>query len=262
MEDTKKKNTDQKKATATTYKTHWHSFWFGAMSALSVILFLLLLGVVTDTFSFNEINPKAVSVTKTKTAPAENISNMSFDDVLANMEINKDEFDTCMDGDRSKAIVEENFDSGVIAGVEGTPHSFVFIGDAIYEIPGAHEEAGMREFFDDLLAGNELRATDISGDRTIKPVDENDWIRGEDDARITVIEYSDVDCPFCKTFHQSTQNMMSDYANDVRWVFRHMPSDGLHPDARTKAEASECIGELGGAGAFWQYIDGIFEQQL
>lgn len=248
------KNQDNK------YTTHWHSFWFGFISASSIMLFILLIGTFTDLFSFKTFNPKKVSVKKTEATTDNPISNLSFDDVLTEMAINKADFDTCMSEDRFVETVQANYESGSKAGVEGTPHSFVLIDDAIYEIPGAYEEAGMREFFDDLLAGNDPRAIDISAERDLAPVDEDDWIRGEEDARITVIEYSDVDCPFCKDFHVSTTNIMADYATDVRWVFRHMPIDNLHPDARRKAEASECIGELGGAAAFWDYIDALFKQ--
>lgn len=246
------------------YQTHWHSFWFGFMSALAVVLFFLLIGTITNRVSFGDVTPtKKVAITKT----AENVTTSQEEKnesvptsqpvsaIVEELGITKTEFDTCMDEKRYEGAVKDDISSGQEAGVEGTPHSFVLIDDAVYEIPGAYEEAGMREFFDDLLTGKDPRAKDISSTRDIAPVDADDWVRGEDGARITVIEYTDVDCPFCKKFHISTMNIMEDYPNDVRWVFRHMPSDGLHPQARMKAEASECIGELGGAEAFWQYID-------
>jgi len=244
------------------YKTHWHSFWFGFMSALSVVLFFLLIGTVVERVSFGEFSPKKTSVQKSthETSKTSTVTTQSFEQFIQDNNINKEEFDTCLADGRYTDRVQNNIDSGAIAGVKGTPHSFVLIDDAIYEIPGAHTEKGMREFFDDLLAGNDPRAKDISDTTKLAPVDENDWIRGEDNARITVIEYSDLDCPFCKDFHVSTTNLINDYDQDVRWVFRHMPIDGLHPDARNKAEASECIGELGGADAFWKYIDTLFTQ--
>jgi len=243
------------------YKTHWHSFWFGFMSALSVILFFLLIGTMTEHVSFGNLSPKKTSIKKiTEATMTSSTVSKSFEQFIKDNNIDQEEFDTCLADRRYQEAVQNSIDDGTAAGVKGTPHSFVLIDDAIYEIPGAHSEKGMREFFDDLLAGNDPRAKDISSTTKLTPISESDWIRGGDDARITVIEYSDVDCPFCKEFHKSTTNLMSDYTDDVRWIFRHMPIDGLHPDARKKAEASECIGELGGADAFWDYIDTLFKQ--
>lgn len=245
----------------TTYKTHWHSFWFGFMCALATVLFALLVFTVTEKITFNQItSQKKAKVTDVAQEPSEKIADASLEDLAANLEISREEFTTCMTERRHEQIVQDNIDSGTKAGVKGTPHSFVLIDDAIYEIPGAYDEAGMREFFDDLLAGNDPRATDVSAERDVEPVGETDWIIGNEDARITVIEYSDIDCPYCKSFHASISNMRTDYVDDVRWVFRHMPVDGLHPNAREKAEAAECVGEIGGGVSFWQYIDTLFEQ--
>ena len=244
------------------YKTHWHSFWFGFMSALATTLLFLLIGTITQRVSFGESSPKKTPINEPSEILSETSSNttQSLEQFIQDNKINKEELDTCLADKRYAETVQNNIDSGTAAGVKGTPHSFVLVDDSIYEIPGAYSEKGMREFFDDLLAGNELRADDISKTTELAPVNDNDWIRGEDNARITIIEYSDVDCPFCKDFHTSTTNLMDDYAQDVRWIFRHMPIDGLHPNARTKAETSECIGELGGAAAFWKYIDLLFTQ--
>lgn len=243
------------------YTTHWHSFWFGFMCALAAVLAVLLVFTITDRISFKHSSAKKTSISKD--APqetSETPQGRSLEDLAASLEIDQEEFQKCMDEDRFAETVQNNIDSGTKAGVKGTPHSFVLIDDAIYEIPGAYSEEGMREFFDDLLAGNDPRATDISDTTDLDPLNEDDWIRGEEDARITVIEYSDIDCPFCKKFHTATTNMMVDYADDVRWAFRHMPVDALHPRAREKAEATECAGDIGGGVVFWTYLDRIFEQ--
>jgi len=238
------------------YKTHWHSFWFGFMSALAVVLFCLLIGTVTNRIVFNNTTTKTIAIQKTTVSTnTPTPTPESLIETVTNLGVNMDEFNTCMDENRYSKAVNDDIKSGQRAGVKGTPHSFVLIDDAIYEIPGAVDEAGVRDFFDDLLAGNNPRAEDLSATITLAPIDDTDWIRGDDGARITVIEYTDLDCPFCKKFHTSTTNIMGNYNSDVKWVFRHMPSDGLHPDARKKAEAAECIGQISGAKTFWQYID-------
>lgn len=245
------------------YKTHWHSFWFGFMSSMAIILFFLLVFTVTDRIIFAQgaTQQKKTSIAKTSTTTPEQVSSSSLNDVISTLGVDQEAFQTCMDEKQFAQTVQNNIDSGTKAGVKGTPHSFVLIDDALYEIPGAYSEEGMREFFDDLLAGNPPRATNIRATTDLDPVSDDDWIRGEENARITVIEYSDIDCPYSKQYHIATNNIMTDYATSVRWVFRHMPIDGLHPDARQKAEAAECVGSIGGGVAFWEYIDALFAQE-
>lgn len=93
----------------------------------------------------------------------------------------------------------------------------------------------------------------------VKPVDSNDHIRGNADAPITWIEYSDLECPYCKKIHPDLVRLMDEYDGKVRWVYRHFPLDQLHSKARKEAEASECVASLGGEDAFWIFIDKIYE---
>ncbi len=91
------------------------------------------------------------------------------------------------------------------------------------------------------------------------PVSDSDHIRGNVNAEVTIVEYSDLECPFCKQFHGTMQQAMAAYGDKVRWVYKHFPLDQIHPKARKEAEAAECAGELGGNDAFWAYVDRIFE---
>ncbi len=91
------------------------------------------------------------------------------------------------------------------------------------------------------------------------PVSDNDWIRGDKNAAVTIVEFSDIDCPFCSRFHTTMKQVIEDYDGQVNWVFRHFPLTSLHPEAFKKAEAAECVGELGGNGKFWEFLDLLFE---
>lgn len=93
----------------------------------------------------------------------------------------------------------------------------------------------------------------------IKPVTDADHIRGNKNAKVTLVEYSDLECPFCKSFHPTMQQLLREYAGRVVWVYRHFPLDQIHPKADKEAEAAECAGELGGNEAFWAMVDKIFE---
>lgn len=95
----------------------------------------------------------------------------------------------------------------------------------------------------------------------VLPITATDHIRGNPNARVLIVEYSDMECPFCKSFHPTMQRIMEDYGKDgrVAWVYRHFPLDSIHSKARTEAVAAECADELGGNDAFWKFIDLFFE---
>lgn len=94
----------------------------------------------------------------------------------------------------------------------------------------------------------------------VKPVDEaKDHIRGPKNAKITLIEYSDFECPFCKQ-HFATMNQIADaYPKDVRIVYRDYPLS-FHQNAMKEAEAANCVAEVAGNDAFWRYHDKIFSE--
>ncbi|MBI2483567.1 DsbA family protein [Candidatus Uhrbacteria bacterium] len=91
----------------------------------------------------------------------------------------------------------------------------------------------------------------------LKPVSDQDHVRGNKDAAVTIVEYSDLECPFCQRFHPTVQEVVNGYDGKVNWVYRHFPL-GFHANAQKEAEASECAADIGGNEAFWSYIDAIF----
>src|SRR3990170_649277 len=95
----------------------------------------------------------------------------------------------------------------------------------------------------------------------LRPVSKGrDHIRGDPAAPVTLIEYSDFECPFCKRFHPTVKRLVDESNGQLKWVYRHFPLDELHPvKARKEAVASECAAELGGNGAFWKFADRFFE---
>ena len=92
-------------------------------------------------------------------------------------------------------------------------------------------------------------------------ITEDDFIRGSSDAEVFIIEYSDLECPYCASFHPAAVQAIEEYGDQVAWVYRHFPLDTIHPRAVPSANAAECVGNLGGSEAYWTFIDYIFENQ-
>ena len=106
------------------------------------------------------------------------------------------------------------------------------------------------------IANNtDTQAVDIN----LVSVTEKDHIIGDKNAELVIVEYSDTECPFCKTFHKTMKEVVQNYDGKVAWVYRHFPIAQLHSKASKEAEATECAAELGGNQAFWKYLDKIFE---
>lgn len=98
---------------------------------------------------------------------------------------------------------------------------------------------------------------------TPSPVTEKDYIRGNPNAPIVLVEYSDYDCPFCKEYHNTMKRIMDEYGvtGKVAWVYRQFPLGQLHPNSPKISEAALCVGSLGGNEAFWNFSDLIFEER-
>lgn len=88
-----------------------------------------------------------------------------------------------------------------------------------------------------------------------------DHISGASDAAVAVIEYADLECPFCKMFHPIMQQLMSTSGQQILWVFRHFPL-ASHTNALKEAEASECAYEQKGNDGFWNYINALYTRTL
>ena len=91
------------------------------------------------------------------------------------------------------------------------------------------------------------------------PVDpEHDNVRGPDDAPVTLVEYGDFECPYCGRAEPAVRELLSDFGDELRFVFRHLPLSDVHPHAELAAEAAETARAQ---GAFWPMHDLLFEHQ-
>jgi len=84
------------------------------------------------------------------------------------------------------------------------------------------------------------------------------FAKGPKDAPVTIVEFSDFHCPFCRGAVTTLNDVMRQFPGKVRWVYRDFPIASLHPQAAKAAEAARCAGEQ---GKFWEYHDVLFESQ-
>ncbi len=106
---------------------------------------------------------------------------------------------------------------------------------------------------------NEARTGAINEAQKIETfvIAETDHIRGNQNAAITLVEFSDFECPFCERQYQTMKQLLAEYPQKIRLVYKHFPL-GFHANAQKAAEASECAWEQ---DKFWEYHDKLFENQ-
>ena len=81
--------------------------------------------------------------------------------------------------------------------------------------------------------------------------------RGPANAPVTIVEFSDFECPFCKRAHPTLMQLLEKYAGKVKLVYRDFPLESIHPQARRAAEAARCANDQ---GKFWDYYDTLFTE--
>jgi Na+/H+ antiporter NhaA len=93
----------------------------------------------------------------------------------------------------------------------------------------------------------------------IVPVDPaRDHLRGPEQAPVTVVEYGDFECPYCGQAEPAVRELLHEHGGDVRYVWRHLPLNDVHPEAQLAAEATEAAARQ---GAFWDMHDRLFDHQ-
>jgi protein-disulfide isomerase len=85
-------------------------------------------------------------------------------------------------------------------------------------------------------------------------------LTGAPEPQVTVVAFSDFQCPYCSDLYPALQKLVTEMGADVAWEYRHLPLV-IHPEARPAALAAECVAELKGIEAFWKYATHLFVNQ-
>lgn len=89
-------------------------------------------------------------------------------------------------------------------------------------------------------------------------VDEGDWVKGNPEAQVTLVEYGDFQCPACKNYYLLVKQLNEEFPEDLRIAFRHIPLVSIHKNAMEASYAAEAAGVQ---GRFWEMHDALFENQ-
>ena len=237
------------------------------MNSLKVplIIFALVLLVLVGA-SMLLGNPSGSSETATLTGVTE---------VLPELNLSESDIQACLDSGEQDARVRRDIESARALSFSGTPGVILFdkqTGNAAL-MRGAYPFEAIAQSIDQML-NNDLSEGDILLESEALGVKleieriesleivEDDHLRGNPDARITLLEYSDVDCPYCAQFHGTAIRLVNQFPEDLNWVYRHYPLPQLHPTSISKAIVSECAQQLGGDEAFWGVIDSYYAKNL
>jgi protein-disulfide isomerase len=92
----------------------------------------------------------------------------------------------------------------------------------------------------------------------IPRVTEHDWVRGDlSKASVVMVEYSDIECPYCQRLYPDMLSISEEYGDDIAWVYRHFPLSSIHQEALPAARALECVGAQTGDGGFFTYLSAL-----
>ena len=145
--------------------------------------------------------------------------------------------------EKNKKTTNSTLTAGLIAGL---PLMFIvglFVGYQLWATPNVQADQ----------AANTPQRYEI-------PIDETDPVLGDADAPITIVEFSDYECPYCQRYHSDTFNqILATYGDQIRYVYKDLPLTSIHPNATPAANAAYCAQEQ---NAFWEFHDLLFSNQL
>lgn len=180
----------------------------------------------------------------------------------------------CLEKNETAAAVQSGVSEGQQLGINGTPTFFIngypLIGAQPYQVfqqaIALAEEGRLAEAYSQIPGPNDGKArataTALAAQPATVPLGD-DPAKGSLDAPITIVEYSDYQCPFCLRYFQDTLPQLQAYidAGQVRYIFKDFPILSLHPQAQKAHEAARCARELGGDEAYWLMHDLLFAHQ-
>ena len=190
--------------------------------------------------------PSQAGQAKTEADIVNNLKNLA-----GQLNLDQGKFDSCLDSGEKDSLVKKDLDDGSTVGVNGTPAFFV----NGRLLSGAQPFSEFKKVIDQELLGTASTATK----QTVAVGDLS--VQGQTGAKVTIIEFSDYQCPFCERFFTQTESQLkTEYIDKglVKMYYRDYPLSQIHPGAQKAAEAARCAGDQ---NKYWEYHDLIFQSQ-
>ncbi|MFH1565918.1 MAG: thioredoxin domain-containing protein [bacterium] len=205
------------------------------------------------------------NVVKTPTAIA------TFKGYAGKLGLNQTEFNSCLDSGKYKTHIDETVQQATELGINGTP-SFFINGKLLV---GAQAFATFKAIIDKDLGITTDYPAEIKGtieqmktsnyfSETVKdiPISQEDGVKGNEDALVTIVEFTDYQCPFCARYVIETlPQIQKEYIDTgkVKYVLKDLPLTSLgHKNSPKASESSYCAKEQ---GKYWEMHDKLFETQ-
>jgi len=195
------------------------------------------------------------------TNPATNTA--SFSDLAKRVNLDVKKFDSCLSSGKFTQTVKDDLALGQEVGVNGTPSFFI---DG-YPLVGAQPFATFKLAIDARLAGKAINLPVPSGepapvllkaDQIAKIMEKPAGEKGNKDAKVIIVEFSDFQCPYCSRYAIETYpQIIQNYGDKVRYLFHDYPLP-FHGNAQKASEVAHCAGEQ---GKYWEMHDLLFQNQ-
>ena len=166
--------------------------------------------------------------------------------------LDQNKFNSCLDSGSKATLVKADSDDGVKLGINGTPGFFIngrLINGAV---PFDQFKTIIDEELNGSAAANTQRVTVGTGDLPVV---------GNQSAKVSLVEFSDYQCPFCgRHFTQTEGQLKKEYfdTGKVKFYYRDFPLTQIHPGAEKGAEAARCAGDQ---SKYWEFHDLVFQNQ-
>ncbi|MDD5055042.1 MAG: thioredoxin domain-containing protein [Candidatus Peribacteraceae bacterium] len=149
----------------------------------------------------------------------------------------------------------------LLSGFSGFNHTNVPAGNYRLELTLLNQDSSNPHFTTTITVGSSSSSRRSSSSSSSIPsinVRADDHIRGSRTAPVVLIEYSDLECPYCARHQTAMKKIQAEFGGNVSWIYRHYPLTTMHKNALGAAVVSEAVAEHVGNDAFWKFIDGVY----
>jgi len=240
---------------------------------LYVMMGVITLFLVFMTVKMFSLEKKINTGSAGGSAVAQQESPLSIDNLkkyAKELSLNTGKFNKCLDSGEKKTLVDKDTAYGQSLGVQGTP-GFLINGQLL---AGAFPLELFKEIIDKQIDGTASSdctaySTELQkycsdpANKAFDPVAKEVDVKGmtatgAKNGKVTIVEFSDFECPFCVRAYPTVKQILSEYKNEVSLYYKHFPLVQIHPNASKTAEASLCADDQ---GKFWEFHDKVFETE-